>query len=315
MATHDLYRRFSEGVAEGLEYGDLPWGRAGPETGRPLRYTGEPFGGAGVLAQWSTAEEKGFRLPTWMTFTSIEEHGGRLLDGAAAVTVFHGSTRPGVTVSESGETIVRGVETWRPYSVFNVEEVEGLPRYLYRSYQEIRPPSHPSTDQALADFAQAVGADVRLADHAVVADPEMDGLEEWRRREVVLELVGWTGHPARMNRRVQQPGADGGVSRVRETLVKEIGAAFLVADLGAEGIFGTWETRAWCDLLRNDEVAVFQVCRDASRAVDWLHRRAPGFRIDPGMSKSGFVLSGAGRQRPRRAVDCPRRRRRWVLAR
>ncbi len=127
----------------GLCNGDHPWRQAPPDAGRPLKHTGEPFGGAGVLAQWSTAKQKGFRLPTWMTFPAVREHGGRLLGGTAPVTVFHGCTRPVVTVSaETGEGVVRTVETWRPYTVFNVEEVEGLPRHLYRSYREIRPASH-----------------------------------------------------------------------------------------------------------------------------------------------------------------------------
>ena len=51
---------------------------------------------------------------------------------------------------------------------------------------------------------------------------------------------------------------------------------------------------AWQGLLKDDEMAIFRICRDASRAVDWLHHSAPGFRIEPGMSKSGVVLSGAG---------------------
>ena len=85
MATHDFYRRFSEEVLAALERGDHPWRQAAPDAGRPLKHTGEPFGGAGVLAQWSTAKEKGFRLPTWMTFSAVREHGGRLLGGAEPV--------------------------------------------------------------------------------------------------------------------------------------------------------------------------------------------------------------------------------------
>ena len=50
----------------------------------------------------------------------------------------------------------------------------------------------------------------------------------------------------------------------------------------------------WCRLLTGDEMAIFRACRDASRAVDWLHRRAPGFRIDPAMAQTWVVLSGTG---------------------
>ena len=287
MATHDFYRRFSEEVLAALERGDHPWRQAAPDAGRPLKHTGEPFGGAGVLAQWSTAKEKGFRLPTWMTFSAVREHGGRLLGGADPVTVFHGYTRPAVTVSAgTGEGVVRTIETWRPYTVFNVEQVEGLPRHLYRSYQEIRPVSHHSPDQELDDFVQTLGADIRLEEGTGSAS------------SIARALVQWTGHPARMNRRVEDETVDGGKSRAREELVVEIGTAFLSADLGVPmhhgGGAGEVMVEAWRGLLKDDEMAIFRACRDASRAVDRLHHSAPGFRIEPGMSKSGVVLSDTG---------------------
>ena len=56
-----------------------------------------------------------------------------------------------------------------------------------------------------------------------------------------------------------------------------------------------WHLKAgWSRLLTGDEMAIFRACRDASRTVDWLHRRAPGFRIDPAMVQTRVVLSGTG---------------------
>ena len=296
MATHDLYRGFSEAVSEQLARGDLPWRQVTPEAGRPLMFTGEAFGGAGVLAQWSVANAKGFGLPTWMTISAIQEHGGRLLDGAVPVMVFHGYTRPVTMVSPAtGDSVTRAVETWRPYAVFNVEEVEGLPQHLYRRYREIRPASHHSPDQGLDEFVQTLGADIRLEERSGVA---FRGAGDGAGQAVARALVRWTGHPARMNRRVEEETVDGGKSRAREELVAEIGTAFLAADLGVPlhrgGVAGAVMVEGWRGLLKDDEMAIFRVCRDASRAVDWLHHNAPGFRIDPGLSKSGVVLSDTG---------------------
>ena len=302
MATHDLYRGFSEGVSEQLARGDLPWRQATPDAGRPLKFTGEAFGGAGVLAQWSVANAKGFGLPTWMTFSAVREHGGRALDGAAAATVFHGYTRPAAVVSpETGETVVRAVEVWRPYAVFNVEEIEGLPQHLYRRYREIRPASHQSSVKGLDDFVQTLGADIRLEEPHGMVFRGAGGEGNGRSAAIARELVQWTGHPARMNRRVEDEMVDGGKGRAREELVAEIGTAFLSADLGVSmdhgGGVNEGMVKAWRGLLKDDEMAVFGACRDASRAVDWLHHRAPGFRIERGASQSGNVLSGAGQAR------------------
>ena len=92
-----------------------------------------------------------------------------------------------MTVSaETGEGIVRTVETWRPYTVFNVEEVEGLPRHLYRSYREIRPASHPSPEEGLDDFVQTLGVDLHLYDRA--GGPEAVQ-RDYRHTGVVREVV------------------------------------------------------------------------------------------------------------------------------
>ena len=296
MATHDLYRGFSEAVSEQMVRGVLPWRQIPPEAGRPLKHTGEAFGGAGVLAQWSVANAKGFGRPTWMTFSAIQERGGRLLDGAVAATVFHNFTRPATVVSPvTGDSVTSAVEAWRPYAVFNVEEVEGLPQHLYRRYREIMPASHHSPDQGLDVFVQTLGADIRLEERGGAA---FRGVGDGAGQAVARDLVRWSGHPARMNRRVEDEAVDGGKSRAREELVAEIGTAFLAADLGVPlhrgGGAGEVMVEGWRGLLKDDEMAIFRACRDASRAVDWLHHNAPGFRIDPGMSKSGVVLSDTG---------------------
>ena len=274
----------------GLCNGDHPWRQAPPDAGRPLKHTGEPFGGAGVLAQWSTAKQKGFRLPTWMTFSTVREHGGRLLGGTAPVTVFHGCTRPVVTVSaETGEGVVRTVETWRPYTVFNVEEVEGLPRHLYRSYGD--PSCQPSPEEGLDDFVQTLGVDLHLYDRVGGPAPVQ---RDYRHTGIVREVVWWSGHPARLNRRVEDEIVDAGMSLAGEELVCEIATVFLSADLGVRmhqgSVVGSAGKAGWSRLLTGDEMAIFRACRDASRAVDWLHRRSPGFRIDPAMAQDELVL-------------------------
>ena len=120
-----------------------------------------------------------------------------------------------------------------------------------------------------------------------------------------------------MNRRIEDEIVDAGMGRAREELVCEIATVFLSADLGVRVHQGSGGGRTtaddWCRLLTGDEMAIFRACRDASWAVDWLHRRAPGFRIDPAMAQTWVVLSGTGAEMAASLSGCPRRRVRQAL--
>ena len=277
MAVHDLYRALSADMAARLERGDIPW--APEASGRPVRYTGHAYGGVGVLAQWSAMRDRGYDSPVWLSRPAIESLGGRLAAGALPVTAWYTGLRPVWAPSRAtGDTAVRIERSWRPYAVWNAGVVEGLDG----AFSHVDAAAGPGEGRAPGE---------RLTSLAAEAGFDPDAPIGWLRAAsgrsadegLCRSLVRWTGRPGRLNR----PGGSGSrtaddESGLREDLTVDIGAAFLAADLRLPDVINVAPPElieGWCRLMRSDDTALFRCAREATRAVDYLHARAPGHRV------------------------------------
>ncbi|MXN54214.1 hypothetical protein GR158_24240 [Shinella sp. AETb1-6] len=167
------------------------------------------------------------------------------------------------------------------YTVFNVEQIEGLP-------EEYTRPAHVRLDpvqrNAVADaFFAATGADIshggNRAFYAEGADRiQLPPFETFRDAEsyyatLAHEGTHWTKHKSRLDRDLG-PKRWGDEGYAAEELVAELGAAFLCADLGI-----TPEVREdhaayignWLTILKGDKRAIFTAAAHAQREVDFLH--------------------------------------------
>ena len=170
----------------------------------------------------------------------------------------------------------------KSYTVFNVDQIEGLPASFYEKPAAEPMASKERIAHAEAFFA-ATGADIRhggtQASYSVTADQvRMPPFESFKSAEahaatLAHELIHWTRHPARLGRDFgRKTWGDEGYAR--EELVAELGAAFLCADLGI-----TPRPReehaayisSWIKALKNDKRAIFAAAAHAQRAVDYLH--------------------------------------------
>jgi antirestriction protein ArdC len=127
-----------------LEQGVRPWNKpwaaghvAGPIS-RPLRSNGKPYSGINVLMLWATAMERGYSAPIWMTYKQAQELGAHVRKGEKGTLVVYASTFSRAEQDEStGEdtkpkprTLSGGKIPFRKgYSVFNVEQIDGLPAH------------------------------------------------------------------------------------------------------------------------------------------------------------------------------------------
>ena len=260
-------RDFSDRIADSLASGSVPWREIPAELGLPLRFDGRPFGGASVLSLWMVAEEKGFERPTWLSRQRIDELGGRLMEGATPATAFVGGRRPRRQPGPAGRLAT--VEEWRAADVWCVDEIDGLASHLYRGADELRRARHSPVSGIDRGRDGRFGAFIETLDG-------WEGTEALTAGAEAEALVRWTASPARMNRDVARAG---------EGLVTEIGAAALLAECGlathALGPARLDAADAWAEtvaMMRDDERVVFRVARDATDAVEWLRRRAPGYR-------------------------------------
>jgi antirestriction protein ArdC len=293
-ATHrnDVYTRVTSHVIAELERGTRPWMRpwnaehAAGRITRPLRHNGQKYSGINIITLWMSAEMSGFVSPFWLTFNQARELGAFVKKGEHGSPVVYASKFTKKDKTEAGDEIEQEIPFLKEYTVFNADQVEGLPSYFYELAKAVQTKPLARIEQAERFFANTQ-ADIRTggnrAYYAMEADyVRMPPFETFRDAEshaatLAHELTHWTRHATRLNREFgRKKFGDEGYAM--EELVAELASAFLCADLAI-----TPEVRAdhasyiasWLKVLKDDKRAVFSAASHASKAVDYLHGLQP----------------------------------------
>lgn len=292
----DPYQRITDRILAELEQGVTPWTKPwSPETlagrvTRPLRVTGEAYTGINVILLWMEATAAGYASATWMTYRQAQALGGQVRRGEkGAPIVYYGTTTPqGAAEAAGGDDERREVRFLKSYTVFNVDQIDGLPS-RFRPAIVAEAPALPAAErmpEADAWFA-AIGARVAhgggQAFYTIGEDRiQLPPFETFRDAHGYYatrghETIHWTRHPSRLDRSFgRERWGDEGYAR--EELVAELGAAFIAADLGL-----ALEPRAdhasyighWIKVLRNDKRAIVSAASHAERATKYLHALQP----------------------------------------
>lgn len=289
----DVYTRITERIVAELEKGVRPWvqpwgaGNASARVTRPLRHNGQPYTGLNVLLLWSEAMARDFASPMWMTFRQASELDAHVRKGESGATVVYASRFTKTEVDAHGGEVERDIPFLKAYTVFNCDQIEGLPDHYYNRPE---PVIDPVERIAEADrFFANTGAVIRhggakaffspSSDH--VQMPPFETFRDAASYYAVLghECVHWTSANHRLDRDLSRYHKDR-TERAREELVADIGASFLCADLG---IVPEMEPRAdhasyvqsWLTVLEGDRKAIFQAAAHAQRAVAYLHALQP----------------------------------------
>lgn len=134
----DVYERITGKIVAELEKGVRPWmqpwsaGNAEGRIVRPLRANGIPYRGINVLMLWAESIEKGYASPIWMAFKQALELNAHIRKGEHSSLIVYASkiTRT-ETDAESGEDSERDIPFLKGYTVFNVEQIDGLPAHFH----------------------------------------------------------------------------------------------------------------------------------------------------------------------------------------
>jgi len=287
----DVYSRVTDQIVAELEAGVRPWvqpwnaAHAAGEVSRPLRYNAVPYRGINVVLLWLAALRQHFVSPLWMTYKQAAELGGQVRKGAKGSLVVYADTFTRRETNNEGQEEEVAVPFLKSYTVFNTEQIDGLPAHYYAKAEQ---PTHPVERIERAEyFAANTGADIRHGGSMAYYSPagdfvQMPPLASFRQAEsyyatLCHELTHFTRHPSRLNREFgRKRWGDEGYAM--EELTAELGAAFLCADLGL-----TLELRddhaayigSWLKVLKNDKRAVFTAAGHAQRAADCLHALHP----------------------------------------
>ena len=265
----DIYSRVTGRILADLEKGVRTWLKpwsvehmAGRIT-RPLRATGQPYQGINVLMLWSESVTKGYACPTWMTYRQASELGANVRKGEHGSPVVYADRIRCKETGPQGEDTEREIPFLKGYTVFNCEQIEGLPAHFY---PQPEPRGETVARIAKAEaFVTATNANLvhggSRACYVVRTDnihlPCIDCFRDSEGYYATLlhELTHWTRHESRLHREFgRKRWGDAGYAT--EELVAELGSAFLCADLGI-----TPEPRedhaaylaTWLEVLKNDK--------------------------------------------------------------
>ena len=287
----DIYTRITNQIVSHLEKGVRPWVRpwnaehAAGRITRPLRHNGKPYSGINVLSLWASAMAQNFAAPIWMTFKQASELDAHIRKGEkGSLVVYADSITRKETNEKTGDEIDREIPFLKGYTVFNVEQIDGLPEVYYaKATSNLEPVAR--IEHAEKFFA-ALGATIRhggnRAFYSIAADAiQMPPFESFQDADsyyatLAHECTHWTGSKARLDRDFggHRFGSEG---YAVEELVAELGASFLCADL--ELALEPREDHAsyiatWLRVLAADNRAVFTAAAHAQRAAEFINSRA-----------------------------------------
>jgi antirestriction protein ArdC len=218
----------------------------------------------------------------WMTFKQASELKANVRKGEhGSLIVYADKIIRTEADTVTGEQAEREIPFMKGYTVFNVEQIDGLPEHFYTK-PEPRIDTVQQIDRVEAFFADT-GATVRhggtMAYYNVSQDfVQMPLFEAFRDAEsfystLAHETVHWTRHSSRLDRDFGRKRF-GDEGYAMEELVAELGSAFLSADLDLtpelRGDHGSY-IASWIKVLKDDKRAIFTAASHAQRAADFLH--------------------------------------------
>ena len=282
----DVYTSVTNKIIADLEKGNLTWLKPweskdfGGCVSLPLRSDGQPYQGINVLNLWGAAVGKGYTRPVWMTFKKAKELGGQVKKGEKGTLVVYASSFEKSEINDEGEETTSTIPFLKGYTVFNVEQINGLPEKFYETPSRLE--DTRVRMEAVEQFIINTKAIIQHGGNKAFYSPSHDFIQmppsqSFRDIEsyyaiLAHELTHWTNHPSRLDRQFGQKRF-GNTSYAMEELVAEIGSAFLCAALGI-----TPETRedhaayiqSWLTVLKKDKRAIFTAASHAQRATDYL---------------------------------------------
>jgi antirestriction protein ArdC len=294
-ARIDIYEKITDRIIADLKRDVRPWVQpwhAGGRITRPLRHNGQPYSGINVLLLWAESVAKGLSSATWMTFKQAIELGGCVRKSETGSTIVYANTFTKTETADTGQEIDRTIPFLKAYSVFCVDQIDGLPERFYLKQHDAIDPAQRIA-HADAFFAQT-GAIIRHGGSQAFYMPSTDVIQmppfeafksaETYTATLAHECVHWTSAPHRLNRDLSRYSKDKS-ERAREELIAELGAVFLCADLGVAPELEPRPDHAsyiasWLKVLGQDKRFIFSAAAQAQKAAAFLHGLQPSTRAD-----------------------------------
>jgi antirestriction protein ArdC len=280
---YDVAQMVTDKIIAAMERGTAPWSPewqgVNAKLHMPRRANGEYYRGINVLMLWITAHECAYSADQWMTYKQAKDLGGQVRKGEKGAPVI----KYGTFEKERDNGEKDSIPFLKSYSVFNVQQIDGLPAEYYPADAlqiDTGARSIPALEAFYGSRPARVLNDGTQPRYVPSTDAiHMPHVQQFETAEsyygtLAHEMIHWTGHKSRLDRFAKFSRRE---DYAFEELIAELGACFVTARVGGDR--GTDRSAAyigaWLEALRNDKKYIFKAAARAAEATDYLIDAAP----------------------------------------
>jgi antirestriction protein ArdC len=269
MKIPELQKKLTEDILAQLEDGVTPWHRPWRALARDCNgISGREYNGTNILLLDFSKMIRGYTNNNWYTFKSVRDAGGdaAVRKGERGTPIIYYNR----VLKDEGTPEERLVPIFRVFYVFNREQIDGEIVEKGELPQRVEPCLRPDIDEAVSCL------DPRLShagdrafyrpstDEVRLPDPGFFESTDHYYSTLFHELIHWTGHPSRLNRKDLSYGA--------EELVAELGAAFLCREfrVNVELEDHSSYIGGWIEKMREEPSYLFNAMADGWKASEFI---------------------------------------------
>jgi antirestriction protein ArdC len=274
-----IYKMVTDRILGMLDEGVIPWQAAWSGGGFPTNLiSGKRYRGVNVFILAGA----GYTSKNWLTYKQAVEAGGSVRKGEKGTQIIFWRFLEREEINrDTGETEVRNIPLLRYYTVFNLNQTEGI--------------ADPDENDSGEDDFEPIGKAEQIF-NSIPNRPQVDwgkrpcyspapdvvGLPEQHRfisnerfyKTAFHELIHSTGHADRLNRStIMDFNAFGSHEYSKEELIAEFGASFLCAEAGI--VQPVIENAAayidgWSRVFQKDKKIIVCAAAAAQKAADYI---------------------------------------------
>ena len=281
-----IYESVTERIIESLEAGVIPWKRewrtSGKTSGLPYNLvSGKPYRGVNILTLFCSP----YQSRGWCTYKQAQELGYQVRKGSKSTPIVYWQfpTKAEKLANPDAAPFARF------YSVFNIEQLDGVPAELPLT-DAVQFDPIEECERVVSQFMESAShPDLKHGGDSAFFSQRFD-LVQMPPRESFHSAGGYyatlfhefahsTGIKSRLCRpEFDGPNVFGDENYSREELVAEFASAFLCAETGCsneERISNSVAyLQSWIKVLKNDKKIAIEAAQKAQRAADFILLRS-----------------------------------------
>jgi len=278
------YKILVDSVIESLK-SDLPvWRKVNIDISSSVNYKGTDYKGVNSLSLYLAMRLNNYTNNVWMTYKQALTLNAKVKKGSKGHRIFYFDF---INVEDKNKKDeIKEIFFMKTFVVFNISQIENIneDEYVFNNIYFSINFSDLSKDSYLEKFVGSVNAKVlnkNIKSPCFSSNSDcivMPTINTFKSKEsyystLLHELVHWTGHESRLNRKSLIDYHKHDKTRAFEELVAELGSVFLSSKLGIETEIDKNHLAyidSWHKLLNKDNRALMRACSLAQKACDYL---------------------------------------------